>query len=267
VGRIIHLNNRNHRKIFTIDHETSWVGGMNIVEKHCREFSADETWRDFSARISGPSLKSFFSSFENSWASSWGLENPNFFKFRRTRISRSPLVRLNNSFFVRRKNYRSLLKRIRTCKNRVWIMNSYFVPHRSLIRSLIKAASSNKDVRIIVPWTSDVFFMRWVFLSYLRGLLQAGIRVYLYKPSILHAKTILIDDWALVGSSNLNYRSLIHDLEVDVVLTSDESKLKLQNLFEVDFSVSEEWTFEHWRRVPRWERALGRLFLLIRYWT
>ena len=97
--------------------------------------------------------------------------------------------------------------------------------------------------------------MRWVATSFYRPMLLGGVRVFEYLPRILHAKSILIDDWATVGSSNMNTRSIMHDLEVDVVLTHNDSVAALENQFLKDLKESEEVS-----------QAMGRIRILMSYW-
>jgi cardiolipin synthase len=105
------------------------------------------------------------------------------------------------------------------------------VPEVQLLRALRFAAWAGADVRLIVPRKIDLPFMRFVNRIFYRVLIRGGVRIDEYAPRILHAKTMLIDDWAVVGSSNLNHRSLISDLEVDVVLTQPESITSLETQF------------------------------------
>jgi cardiolipin synthase len=139
------------------------------------------------------------------------------------------------------------------------------VPDGSLLRALTIAAQADVDVRIIVPRFSDIVFMPWITSAFQLGLLRAGVQIFEYRSSILHAKTMLVDDWVLVGSSNLNHRSLLHDLEADVVLPDDKARSSLEEQFLLDCEQSEQVTLENWRRRSLVERLLGRLLLIFRY--
>jgi cardiolipin synthase len=147
---------------------------------------------------------------------------------------------------------------------KIWITNAYFVPDGSLVRALRAAAHGGVDVRIMVPRFSDVIFIPWVASAFHLGLLKAGVRVFEYQRSILHAKTVVIDSWGLVGSSNLNHRSLLHDLEVDVVVNTEEARGVLEQHFIEDMGNSVEVTLETWSHRPYIERMLGRLLLFFR---
>jgi cardiolipin synthase len=156
------------------------------------------------------------------------------------------------------------LVKILGSQRRVWITNAYFVPDASLIRVLGVAAEAGVDVRIVVPAFSDVVFIPWVTSAFHLGLLRAGVRIFEYTGTVLHAKTMLIDDWGLVGSSNLNHRSLLHDLEADVVLASEEATSALAEQFVADCGHSREVTLRNWKSRPLLERIVGRMLLVVR---
>lgn len=251
------LNRRNHRKCFIFDFETAFIGGMNISADHSKALSGAQAWRDTGARVSGPEVRLLTQAFR----SAWRAKAP-----RRKRGSPQALIRVNHTFSKRRLYYRDLLRRILHSENRVWLTSPYFVPELSLLRVLRAAARLKRDVRVMVPLKSDVFFMSWIHTAYYFILLRSGVRIFEYRKRFLHAKTVLIDHWATVGSTNLNHRSLVHDLEADVVLTHPESIRSLEEQFLKDQQESVELTLEEWGRISWRRRLLGRFFLLFKYW-
>ena len=92
------------------------------------------------------------------------------------------------------------------------------------------------------------------------------MRIYEFQPRILHAKTLLIDDWLTVGSTNLNYRSLLHDLEAEVVLLHPRTHRLMERAFLADLECSREVTLDDWRRRPWLQKWFGRIALRARYW-
>jgi cardiolipin synthase len=162
--------------------------------------------------------------------------------------------------------YRELLRKIAASRERIWITNGYFLPRPGLLRRLRAAARRGVDVRILLPRTSDVFFMPWASAMYYRSLIRAGIRVFEYLPGVLHAKTLIVDDWMTVGSSNFDYRSFLHNLEVDVVLRSEVARAHLLRQFRKDLRVSREVVYADCARRPLWQQLLGRLCLRFQYW-
>jgi cardiolipin synthase len=266
------LNRRNHRKVCILDQKIAWAGSFNISACHLREFFRENAWRDTAVRVEGSEVANLVLVFEKSWRRAWSpFRKRQWFRkrdpFRREAFNKpNALVRLNFTQFLRRHYYRELLQRIRSARKRVWIISAYFNPARSLVRALRAAAWSGIDVRILLPRKSDVRSVRWISFIILGGLLRAGVRIFEYLPSILHTKIIFINHWATIGSSNLNRRSLHHDLEVDIVVQKEETLEVLENQFLRDLDFSEEITFEKWKNRFWLERFLGRMFFFLRYW-
>ena len=141
------------------------------------------------------------------------------------------------------------------------------MPDHFLLRKLKEAAHKGIDVRILLPQHSDVIFMPWASKAFYYSLLKAGVRIFEYQPSILHAKTLIIDDWFLVGSSNLNHRSLRHDLEVDVNICTSRAKSSLNQQFLLDLAQSKEIFLSDWQKRPWYQNLVGKLILYIKYWV
>ncbi|MBI2605375.1 MAG: phosphatidylserine/phosphatidylglycerophosphate/cardiolipin synthase family protein [Deltaproteobacteria bacterium] len=263
------LNRRNHRKTCVTDGGVNeggaWVGSMNVANNHLESRMGDHAWRDAAVRVRGTEVAALREAFERAWASAWYPGK----KFK-LRIYHEPpglrLLRLNHTRLTRLASYRELLFRIRSARDRVWITNAYFVPRTAFVSALARAARNGADVRLLVPGKSDVPFMAWVTSTFYRQLLGTGVRIYEYLPSMLHAKTLIVDDWAEVGSSNLNHRSLLHDLEVDVVLSFRDTRERLGEHFRRDLTRSREVTLERIRSRPLWLQVLASIILKLRYW-
>jgi cardiolipin synthase len=113
-----------------------------------------------------------------------------------------------------------------------------------LRRALLAACRSGCDVRLILPERSDVAVFPSLSSHYYRELLRAGARIFLYQPGVLHAKALLVDEQAVLGSSNWNYRSTLHDLELDVVLRDPDAVKPLEQTLLADMADSREVAFE-----------------------
>jgi cardiolipin synthase len=226
--------------------------------------NGESAWQDMGVHVSGSGARALERAFARAWRNAWGRRER---ESGRTKVwLRHALVLLNTTRTERRKRYTELLHKIRKAKTRVWITNAYFSPHLRLTRTLVRAARAGVDVRILLPHSSDVFFMPWVSEAFYEHLLSEGIRIYEYLPTFLHAKSWILDDWAMVGSSNLNYRSLLHDLEADIVLSRPESVRSVLERFETHLSRSKEVTITDLTRQPLWRRLLSWFFLFFRYW-
>ncbi len=259
------VNSRNHRKVCIIDNKIAYTGSLNIDKSHLTYNEGGDDWRDTGIRLLNANLKDLTAAFNSAWTHQTIKERiRNIF----SDVKANPAVRLNYNRHRRRILYKNLLRRIDHCKQRVWITNAYFVPDNFLLKRLKDAAIRGIDVRILLPRKSDHFIMPWASSTFYANLLKSGIRIFEYLPSVLHAKTLIIDNWMLIGSSNLNQRSLLHDLEADVHVEQNESKQILADQFLSDLNQTAEISLKNWwHKRPWYQRFFGRLFLYMKYWV
>ncbi len=261
---LLKSNSRNHRKVCIIDEDIAYVGSANISKCHLNKSQGGDDWRDTAVRISNTNLSGLINAFNSAWTHRTIKERLREI-FRQLR--KDPHIRLNHSRHRRRILHKNLLRKVTNCKHRVWITNAYFVPDNFLLRRLKEAARKGIDVRILLPKTSDVMMMPWASSTFYYSLLKSGVRIFEYLPSVLHAKSLIIDDWVLIGTSNLNHRSLLHDLEADINLANEASKKQLEQLFLSDLKQSRELDLNSWYRMrPFRQRFMGRLVLYLKYW-
>lgn len=269
-ARIFHplpwkLNRRNHRKVCVIDQTIAYLGGMNISACHLKCYSGTRTWRDTAVRVVGLGARTLTAAFDRIWESQ-SLTHP-IQRFKLRRIPFHRLIKLNDTW-RRRKNYhREILIRLQRATSRIWITTPYFVPEFSLTRALRRAAERGVDVKILLPKRVDVWMMNWINRTLYSLFLSAGVRIFEYRPSMLHAKVTLIDDWITVGSSNQNYRSWRHDLEVDLVISQPRSKAALCTQFLRDLQVSQEVVLTQWRKRSWVQTILEWVISLLKYWA
>jgi cardiolipin synthase len=203
---------------------------------------------------------------EDSWPRQRGREHKTLLKHQLVqRLLNSP-VRMTQNRRLRIAYRHELLEHFRGAKKRIWILTPYFVPNRALFQALVNAARRGCDVRIVLPGLSDIPMVQWVSSAFYAPLIRAGCRLYHYQRNILHAKTLFVDPWILVGSSNLNYRSLRMDLEVNILPQAEGSKKALEGQFKKDLAHSKELTAEMVRRRPMSVRLLSWLFFRFRFW-
>ena len=286
------MNRRDHRKVCLIDDHLAWVGSFNIDACHVREFSSERTWRDSGACVVGDGVGELSTAFELAWRKAWPVIDGRMRLWRRRPQDRglqpaskdrqpaasdqrpatsgqqpaASCVRLNHTWSARRSAYRDLLIRLRSAHARIWISNAYIVPRGSFLRALNAAVRRGVDVRLLAPARSDVPFMPWIGAIYADALRSRGVRVFAYLPRMLHAKTMLIDDTALVGSHNLNSRSFLHDLEAEVVLRAPASITALEQAYVADCAESLELTSPASGQLPWWQRWIGRVLVLAKRW-
>ena len=257
------INTRDHRKSCVIDNEIAWIGSFNLVQYHMQRYMDNRAWRDTGVRVCGGQVKMITAIFDYIWCRRYPGAGP---LSPLPHLSVGSVVRTNVSIRLRRLFAHELYHNIMFASRRVWATNAYFVPVSRLQLSLIRAAKKGVDVRLILPAMSDVIFTPWIARFYYRILLISGVRIFEYQPSILHAKTLLFDGFAYVGSSNLNHRSLLHDLELDIVCRQDASIKTLEQQFLIDQFLSVEITLDKLNRGRWWEKILGRVLLVLKSW-
>jgi cardiolipin synthase len=261
--KLLHLftsiNKRDHRKLIIIDQRSVWLGSFNISQKHLPKENKGENWRDTAIEIKGMDLESMQIAFDSCWHK-WSKKQTVLL------LPKTPFM-FNFTRALRIKQRKRLLKRIQNANETIWITNAYFVPDKKLLEALTFASYRGVDVRILLSRTSDIFFIPWASAYFYFRLLNSGIHIFEFQHRMLHAKTLIIDDWASIGSSNLNRRSLHHDLELDYSLQLAKSKEKLSASFEADLLESEELDLKIFNQTRIWQRVLGGLlvFLLARW--
>lgn len=262
------MNRRNHRKISIIDEKIAFVGSLNFTQLHSESIMGDLAWRDSGVEVSGYPVKFLVQSFHNSW---FRAKKFRWTRFRWKKIKNKiydpskSLVRLNTNRTMRWRLYRDLVRKIRQSKNHILVTTAYFIPRRSLVRSLMKASQRGVRVEIILPGVSDAPVVKWAAYGITRRLAEAGIRIYEYQNRVLHAKYMIIDEWTSLGSLNLNHRSFMHDLEVETVFTDSKSVENLMIQWETDRRNSMITNEERFRAASWIKKTLSRLFFRLRY--
>lgn len=264
-SRFWRINRRNHRKIITIDHNIMFTGSFNITAEPTKYYSGTP-WKDMGIRVEGKNVKFAVLNFKKIW------KLRDYYRYKKQikglvdlNWKISPL-RLNNSLIMKGHYYKNILEMIKKSQTQIWLMTPYFIPKRRLIRSLGKAARRGVDVRIIISLNTDVRFFIWLQYFYYSYLLKKGVRIFQYSSSVLHAKNYIIDDLITIGSTNLNHRSFIHDLEVDLAVQDEGNKKKVLEHYLHLTNTQKEITLEGLKQRNLWEKVLSRIFFLFKYW-
>jgi len=248
--RLSRLTRRDHRKILVIDGKTGFTGGINIADYWLPMDDGGAGWRDDMLRIDGPAVAGLFDCFALVWKRLRGrqLRLPDALLQRpipedSSRRPRLPAVRVLGQRFLRtqREISRAYLRYLRGAEERIFIANSYFVPDGRVLRALTGAARRGVDVRIIVPGQSDVDIVRHASRAVWGRLLRAGVRIFEWDESVLHAKTAVVDGlWSTIGTFNFDYMSLRMNLEVNVSVIDLNFAARLEASFLEDFEQCRE---------------------------
>jgi cardiolipin synthase len=151
--------------------------------------------------------------------------------------------------------YVALLSAIGHARSRVWLTCGYFVPDAQTKSALIEAARRGVDVRLVLPGFTDFWAPLYAGRSHYDELLSAGVRVYEWHEALMHAKTAVIDSvWSSVGSTNLDWRSFVHNYEGDLIVVDAAFARALERLFQRDVAASVQVTLEAWRQRGAAER-------------
>ena len=265
------MNKRNHRKVFLIDNDHAFLGSLNVSQVHTKEFLLTKAWRDTRLRVAGPPISILREACQRTWSKSKfaGLSfSTSFIKRKSPRLRKrsSQYLRLNSNLRWRYSLLRDFNNRLKAAKERILVTNAYFLPRRSVLRALIKAAKRGIYVGLCLPAVSDILIVQWASRSLYRRLLKAGVHVFEYQGKVMHAKTLIVDQWATVGSHNLNHRSLTHDLEVEVVLDQPVHLLALTQQWEKDLRSCHEVTMNDLGKMRWYHRVFGRFCYWFRYW-
>ena len=264
-GRLWKLNQRNHRKIITIDYQVMYLGSFNFSAEHT-SLHTSKKWKDVGARVSGPNVKLAILFFKKNW------QLREFFRYRKLvkplqlKDSKLSPLRLNHSLMMRRFYAKDLVQKIKKSKDRIWLVTPYFIPTPGLILALGKAAKRGVDVRILLSEKTDVKLFQTLQFFYFPYLLSKGVRVFQYKETILHAKICILDSWVTLGSSNLNHRSILHDLEVDLSIEDPQNKKIIMDDFILSTPSDVEITMKTLKQRTIFDRFLARLYFLFKYW-
>lgn len=264
------FNRRNHRKLVMVDGKQVWLGGFNVSDEHLEEVFGRRAWRDTGLGLSGVRDRSFRLAFNTAWHDKvhrglWRRARAQLIAWL-SRKSSSHSVQINATRRLRNRFHRHLLFRLKNARRRIWVITPYFVPAIPVLRALVHASLRGRDVRLILPEKSDVPFVRWASMTFFPPLLKAGCRIFEYQKRVLHAKSLVVDNWALVGSSNFNHRSFLLDLEVDVAAHHPSSLKSLERQYASDFRQSREIFLSDLEIRPLLGRLLTWLFFHLRHW-
>ena len=272
------LNNRDHRKLLVVDGRIAFLGGINISETYSsgsfsrsrkKDGTSQAGWRDTQLQLEGPVVAELQKDFMDTWARQKGPPLPEKHYFPKLVTKGKEIVRAiaSESDEPDSPIYLTLLSAIDHAERFVHLTNAYFVPDPHLVRALIGAAHRGVDVRLILPGKSDSWLVFQAGRSHYAELLRAGIRIYERRDTVLHAKTASIDGvWATIGSTNLDWRSYLHNDEINAVILGTHFSRQMEAMFDQDRAASILIDPARWQRrspLQHMEEWVARRF---EYW-
>ncbi len=246
------INHRTHRKLLIIDGRVGFAGGYGIADEWLGDADAHDHWRETNVRIEGPAVTQMQYAFMDNWIKAGGLIPTGLDWFPKVEASGSMRVQVIKSSPSEGVSAVKLFYglALTSAKQKVSISNAYFIPDSDAVRALEGAARRGVEVRVIVPgrW-SDVPIVRQASRMHYDRLLRRGVRVFEYQPTMMHAKTMVIDGlWTTIGSSNFDARSFRLNDEVNVGIYDATVAAEMEAMFEEDLARSVEIRLGPWRR-------------------
>ena len=248
---------RNHRKIMVIDGEVAFTGSQNLIEpsyNNPRHRKIGREWVELMACLRGPIVTTLNVVFATDWLSETdeSLEHQLAHRPEAHPGNITAQVVPSGPGFITENNLRLFNTLIYSAQHKISICSPYFVPDDSLLYAVTTAAQRGVDVELFVSEKGDQFLVHHAQQSYYEALLEAGVRIYLYKaPFVLHAKHFTIDhEVAVLGSSNMDMRSFSLNLEVSVMLLGEDIVRRISAVEDTYRDISRELTLEDWMKRP-----------------
>lgn len=249
---------RDHRKIVVIDGEQAFTGGFGAVDEFLN------AWYEIALRIDGPVVTDWEQLFRRLWNSRLtraGKEGANAGSLPERR---EPQAHQNGmpgrAMSARGYRYQairhSLHDRVNRAETRLWLCTPYFVPTFALRRRLVRAARRGIDVRLLLPGAKhDHPGVRFAGQRFYQSLLKAGVRIFEFQPTFIHAKFVLADEWVSIGSCNFDHWNLHWNLEANQEAIDPQLAADVRQLFERNFAASQEVDAAAWAERPWGQRA------------
>ena len=288
------VNNRDHRKLVVVDGETAFTGGINISDVYSSGSSPgsgsrrgsglgsgaafsggsgsrrdDVGWRDTNVRIEGPAVEQLQRLFLETWQQQGGpqLEARNWYPPSKRQGDHPVRILASGPGDEVPSIYVALLNAIAYAEKSVHITMAYFVPDPQTIKALKDAAARGVDVKLVLPSYTDFWAVFHAGRSHYADLLAAGVQIYERQTALLHSKTIVIDGvWSTVGSSNLDWRSFLHNAELNAVILGWDFGRQMQAMFERDLREAVRVDPAQWARRPLDVRAKEIAARIWEYW-
>lgn len=276
------LNNRDHRRQLVIDGRTAFTGGVNIsdtyssapsgrraAKKRGQDDKPAEGWRDTHLQIEGPVVAEFQKLFMDTWARQKGgpLAARNYFPA--LQVQGDEIVRAIGSTPDDPESliYLTLMSAISHAELTVHLTIAYFAPDPQLLGALTDAARRGVEVKLVLPSYSDSWAIFHLGRSYYTELLRSGVEIHELRGAVMHAKTACIDGvWSTIGSTNLDWRSFLHNDEINAVILGRGFAAQMEAMFAEDLRESETIRLDRWTRRSWLLRLKERTARLGAYW-
>ena len=267
-------NKRNHRRVMVVDGRVGFTGGYGIDDTWNGDGRTAGHWRETNVRLEGPVVHQLQAAFLEHWRESTGsiLGGAEYFAYPPAQVQDSPvrtqIVRsspLHDNFSM----YGVFLQAIRSARSSIALSTPYLLPDEQLTATLVHAVERGVAVRVLVPSVEKASSVEYVTQSSQREgfgpLLAGGIQLYEYAPALLHTKMMVIDgQWATVGSTNLDNRSMGMNDELNAVFYDEQIAKRLEEIFNEDLAHAKKISPDDLERRGWMSRFLGLLLSPVR---
>jgi len=258
-----HYNNRDHRKLVVIDGRVGYTGGVNLADEYINQEVRFGHWKDTALRVNGEAVRSFVLMFLENWYVDVRAprEYETFLKSVKPVASDSFILPFgDNPFDEYQVGEVTYLHLLQTAKRYVHIIMPYFIVDHEMLSSLCNASRSGVSVILIMPGIPDKPFIYYTARTFYRELITAGVKIYEYRPGFTHAKMFISDDEkAVVGSINMDFRSLYLNFEDAVYLYQDSNISKIENDFQDTLTKCELVTLEDLKKYSFLKTLIGKI--------
>ncbi|WP_132837460.1 phospholipase D-like domain-containing protein [Streptomyces sp. BK205] len=252
-------NHRCHRKALIVDEHTAFTGGVGIAEEWCGDARHPGEWRDTHVQVRGPAVDGIAAAFAQNWAECHDELFDDRDRFTEHRQAGSSVVQVvRGSASIGWQDMQTLIRvMLASAEERFRLATAYFAPDTYFVDLLCDTARRGVRVEILLPGPhTDQRACQLAGQQHYRRLLEAGVRIRQYQPTMMHAKIITVDSVAsLIGSTNFNRRSMDHDEEVMLAVLDEAFTTALDQDYEADLEHSVDIELARWKRRPALQRA------------
>lgn len=227
------VNYRNHRKLAIIDGKVGFIGGMNIALRYLKGVPWG-VWRDTHICLKGKAVYGIQTAFLTDWfaVDRTLLTSAQYFPKMDTVGTSVAQIVTSDPVGEWHDIMLGLVKAISCAQRYIYVETPYFLPTEQVMAAFQTAALSGVDVRLMIPKKADAFITHKGTMSYLDELMKSGVKVYFYRAGFLHSKLWVADDeWASVGSTNLDFRSFEHNFEANAFFYDEKTVCTMKEIF------------------------------------
>ncbi|WP_058301413.1 phospholipase D-like domain-containing protein [Gorillibacterium timonense] len=290
------VNERNHRRLFLMDHRVAYVGGINLGDEYLGGNSRLGYWRDSTIRLAGTVAVPLTELFERDWImakrgmdrgtrrnlqpeeekldptseteisgdSTQGVESRCDSETGKTDKAGRIFLAADGPDHAGSEIYKLYFAALTGARRRIYVASPYFIPDEAISVALATAAASGVDVRILLPEVADHKITHYAGLTYAAEMAKQGVRFYLYRKGFFHGKALLVDDRiAAIGTFNLDYRSFFSSYELNIFLTGEQAVSRMEEQFQLDFQECRPFDLAQYTASSRNGRLVERVCRLL----